>query len=185
MAAYAPSDRALSRAARILQDPRKLAAMLEQFRMPHAVLSAPVAQNRWGTRVTLAEEDVRSERAVIRFPWPALVLGFVPVVTKDSVGGSFTVEDIDVPIDIDTKDRITAQSEATTNTANDGTFVSLASISLQAPQPTLWMLMLTSPQPEVGFIFRSRYADSSGSNLGDDAIISVDALVSKLDREEG
>lgn len=162
----APAEKALYRA-------------LARYSVPTIALQAPAAPDTWEVRADLATTQAQTPRVPLTFPADVVIVGMLPVVTystfnpivggvhlKDVAtgGGVPTPDDIDVSLDIDLKDRLTAQQgRSTAAGSTDGTFVSLRSFDIIAAR---LMLYLLEGVPQVGFTFRSRYGVDSPAASG-------------------
>jgi hypothetical protein len=125
---------------------------------------APVAPFTWEQRVILLGSDVRSERMPFRFPYAVQILGFRSVVAPlqpaspagaidpSSITGLAT-DIVDVLVDVNEENNLTSGNGITTpGGPNNGNFVTLSALDIQAPR--LHAIDLVGESPDVGFTFR-------------------------------
>lgn len=171
-------------------DRKALMRALARYSVPTIAMQGPAAPDTWEVRSDLAINQAQTPRVPLTFPADVVIVGTLPVVTystfnpivagthlKDVAtgGGVPSPEDIDVSMDIDLKDRKTAQQgRSTAAGSTDGTFVSLASFDIIAMR---LMLYLLEGVPQVGFTFRSRYGIDSPASSGFQAPVRISLSV--------
>lgn len=165
--------------ANLSPDRKALLRALARYSVPTIGMQGPCAPDTWEVRSDLATNQASTPRVPLTFPADVVIVGTLPVVTyttfnpsvggvilKDPAtgGGPLKPSDIDVSMDIDLKDRKTAQQgRSTAAGSTDGVFVSLASFDIIAMR---LMLYLLEGVPQVGFTFRSRYAIDAPASSG-------------------
>jgi hypothetical protein len=127
---------------------------------------APVTPWTWEQRTILPGDELTSDRVPFRFPYAVEILGMrgvaipitttgavlAPAVDPSSVTGD-ALDILDVKIDINAQNFITnANGISTPGGPNDGNFVTISSLNIQAPR--LHALKLDGESPDIGFTFR-------------------------------
>lgn len=134
-----------------------------------AALHAPVASDTWESRAILMSDAQQSERVPVRIPYESVIVGLypsvLPVSSENYTRAYPSLNDIDVSIDIDNKETLTSAQGVTVpgSTVRDGTFVSLAAMSIQVPRLT-W-IVLDKVSNDIGVTFKwklsaGRYQDA-------------------------
>jgi hypothetical protein len=147
---------------------------------------APVAPFTWEQRVILLGSDIRSERMPFRFPYAVQILGFRSVVAPlqpanpsgatdpSSITGLGT-DIVDVLVDVNEENNLTSGNGITTpGGPNNGNFVTLSALDIQAPR--LHAIDLVGESPDVGFTFRWKL----GVNQFQDSLISCAMYIRPL-----
>jgi hypothetical protein len=147
---------------------------------------APVAPFTWEQRVILLSGDIRSERMPFRFPYAVQILGFRSVVAPlqpanpggaidpSSITGLAT-DIVDVLVDVNEENNLTSGNGITTpGGPNNGNFVTLSSLDIQAPR--LHCIDLVGESPDVGFTFRWKL----GVNQFQDSLVSCAMYIRPL-----
>jgi hypothetical protein len=147
---------------------------------------APVAPFTWEQRVILLGSDIRSERMPFRFPYAVQILGFRSVVAPLQPAnpggaldpGSITglgTDIVDVLVDVNEENNLTSGNGITTpGGPNNGNFVTLSALDIQAPR--LHAIDLVGESPDVGFTFRWKL----GVNQFQDSLISCAMYIRPL-----
>lgn len=144
-------------------------------------LQAPVADDTWAARAALLSADPQSDAIVVDFNRQVRIVGFLPSVvpTRAAVGTEIvpTVKDVLVSISAN-NERILTPGTGKAQNGQPTQFVTLESISIQAPRYV--QRTLTEPNPQLGFTFRWR----RGAGVYVDADIRVEILAVLLTPEE-
>jgi hypothetical protein len=153
------------------------------FDLPLFAQTAPAGWLSYEQRLILTEDQTESERAIVRFNEPCMLIGVMFVITATSFADREndipTLDELDVKIDFDRqKEYATARIDAASTIGPSG-YAPCSSQDIRLPR--LLMRMCPDPNGETGFTFKSRYADSSSSGLEDDVLISTICFVKPLE----
>ena len=141
--------------------------------LPFSALHAPAAPRTAGLRATL----LGANRETGTSPWdasrPALIVGIRPSLVQLTTGGAGTagIDDIDVDLTVDERDRLTSSRDASAGLLQTG-WVSLGALAVQTPR--LMLLDLNNSAPRLNFNFR--WSDP-GLNRYHDTIVKVDLFL--------
>jgi hypothetical protein len=145
-----------------------------------AALHAPVSPLHWEAAGLLGSADDETDRAAFDFPYRMEIVGMrASLSVIQPVGQGLvipTIDDILCAIDINEQENLTALDGQTAvgTTKKGGNFVTLGSLSVQAPH--LWGLKLVAPKPNVGARFRWKQ-----KGVFADCLISVCWYVREMD----
>jgi hypothetical protein len=141
--------------------------------LPFGALHAPAAPRTAGVRTQITG----AIRETGTTPWdasrPCFVVGMRPSLSVLATGGATTpqIDDIDVDLTIDERDRLTSSRDASQGLLQTG-WVSLGSLGVLTPR--LLLLDLNAPAPRLNFNFR--WANPT-LNTFKDAIVKMDLFV--------
>jgi len=142
---------------------------------PLAALHAPVAPYTWEVQATLLRTVQETGRIPLRWNRPVEIIGMYAAVRQASVAGCGllipTVDDLLVAVSANQEDRFTNRLEDTGQTAQAESFVTLGSLSVQAPRLT--RIMLTNGSPQVDVAFRWKAHNPIATPRFEDAMISL------------
>jgi hypothetical protein len=149
-------------------------AALTSFQGAFAALNAPIAPLNWEVRTMFLSTTAVSERITLDIPFPCMFVGAYASVEPiaNASGVVPTTTSIDVTIDLNLHEYATNIQGTTTPVPNgtpskDGTFVTLASLSVQAPR--LWGWVIPYRTAQVGVTFRWK----QGAGVYCNSIVSI------------
>lgn len=133
-----------------------------------ATLTSPVAPLTWMTRSLLPITEQESQPDVVKLGEPIEIVGALPTVFKTSIAGTTPpLEAIDVFLELNRREQLTAQGEKGTTIGRDRTVVNLPMISVLAPRLMGLYLGAADPVLEVKFRWAIPFADIAALGFGD------------------
>jgi hypothetical protein len=158
-------------------DPRMLDRLMrcarEDLDGEYVTLTAPEAPETWEAIGLLAGAQAESQAVQLIFPKPVVIVAMYCAVRNatTAAGPHPTVDDVQVQITIDKKEKITAaESLDSQSTASDLGFVTMGAMSILAPR--LIRRRIESPNPNVQFVWRWK----QGANVWPDSIPTVTCI---------
>jgi hypothetical protein len=168
----------------------ELVGFIEQraaaFDMPLFAQTAPAGWLSYEQRIVLADDQTESERMIIRFNEPLLLIGVMFVITttslEDDAAGIPTLDQMDVQIDFNRQQEFaTSRIDAPASIGPNG-YAPCSSQDIRLPR--YFMKVCPDPNGETGFTFRGRYATSSASGFESDILISTICFGKPLNTRE-
>jgi hypothetical protein len=160
-------------------DPRLLARLAKYAKEAFegiVALHAPASPMTWETRSILRGSTAQGPRVPFRFPRPVEIVGFFPSVIPilPASGGANvpTTDSIACAIDTDNQNYMTSGDGISTNAGGTaGPFVTLSSLSVQAPRVVGYKLR--NPTPDIGFTFQWKIDPGATPFIFRDSIIGM------------
>lgn len=146
-----------------------------------AALIAPAAPFSWEVQYLLENDTLESGRIPIRWQRPVEVVGMYASVRQATSSSLLvpTVDDIQVALGANQRERFTNRLEDTAQTSMAESFVTLGALMIQTPR--LLRLQLVTPAPEMDVTFRWKSNNDITDPLFEDALIGLCFLCRDID----
>jgi len=150
-------------------------AALTSFQGAFGAQHAPIAPMSWEARTLFLGANPVSERIQLDIPFPCMIVGAFASIEPTAGGGATvpTTSSIDATIDLNVHEYMTQVQGTTTVLAagaapsRDGTFATLAALSVQAPRLMGWVIPYRTAQ--LGITYRWK----QGANIYQNAHVGL------------